>query len=98
MNLCCVFGVEDYIRREEGSSWGYMNRGYGLDNSVVELLTRVAGVLGSIPSPVICFHCIYICIYKFYKLIPPFLLHYHILYILFREVMFTMKNISLEIM
>ena len=39
----------------------------GLGSSVVELLTRVAGVPGSIPGPAICFRCIYI-------LIPPFLL------------------------
>lgn len=39
-----------------------------LGSSVVELLTRVAGVPGSIPGPAIYFHCIYM-------LIPPFLLH-----------------------
>jgi hypothetical protein len=24
VNLCCVFGVKDYLRREECSSWGFM--------------------------------------------------------------------------
>lgn len=45
-----------------------------LGSSVKELLTRVAGVLGSIPSPALCFNCIYMPT-------PPFLLKIYLCFI-----------------
>lgn len=41
----------------------------GLGSTVVDILTRGAGVLSSIPGPAICYQCIYM-------LIPPFILHF----------------------
>lgn len=53
------------------SGWGYIcTVDIGLDNSVEELLTRVSGVLGSIPGPAIYFQCTSIHIYNAHSSFP----------------------------
>lgn len=62
-------GSKDHLRGRNvvvGALWTMI---IGLGSTVVDILTRDAGVLGSIPGPTICFQCIYM-------LIPPFVLHF----------------------
>lgn len=62
-------GSKDHLRGRNvvvGALWTMIIE---LGSTVVDILTRDAGVLGSIPGPIICFQCIYM-------LIPPFVLHF----------------------
>lgn len=78
----------------------------GLSSSVEELLTRVAGLLGSIPGPAICFQCSYLFLLQKTPIITsPWMIHimnslcHHLLfreYMVYKRWFVTVKSSLLQ--